>query len=443
MPSIGHVPRVAPARTAPSSATPQPGLPCRSSARVICSASCSSRSPARRSSRTPSRSRSTRCTGARSVPRAPAARARRRACPPSRTCSTSASTTAASGAPPTTAPTGSDLRRPVHRLHRRHRGGSVEPERDLCRDRRRDHPSRPLDRRRHVQVGRCRKARGSHLGLRETQMIAASMSIRGIPTGCSSRRSGTRTAPTRSAACSAPPTGADVREGALQGRVHERERCADRSLRSRTSSTRRSGSSSRASSRGRGSAAMATGIFKSTDGGTTWKQLTERLPSILQANIAVSPSNPRTLYAMIAGTPKGSGPHHRAHRLLQVHRCRRTLDQPVNVSTRIRPGCERPTPDTRPLARIGGGDLPTLTVDPKNENVVYSATVVMWRTEDAGLTGRRCAAHRAATTIRRSGSTRTTPTSFSRSPTRALSSRRTAASRGATGTTSPPPRCTT
>src|SRR5579859_843215 len=42
------------------------------------------------------------------------------------------------------------------------------------------------------------------------------------------------------------------------------------------------------------------------------------------------------------------------------------------------------TPDSRPLARIGGGDLPTITVDPKNANVVYSASVVLWRTEDAG-----------------------------------------------------------
>jgi len=42
--------------------------------------------------------------------------------------------------------------------------------------------------------------------------------------------------------------------------------------------------------------------------------------------------------------------------------------------------------DNRPLGRIGGGDLPTVTVDPKNENVVYSASTVMWRTEDGGVT---------------------------------------------------------
>jgi hypothetical protein len=40
--------------------------------------------------------------------------------------------------------------------------------------------------------------------------------------------------------------------------------------------------------------------------------------------------------------------------------------------------------DGRPLARIGGGDLPTVAVDPKNENVVYTASTVMWRSEDGG-----------------------------------------------------------
>src|SRR5207237_4416402 len=42
------------------------------------------------------------------------------------------------------------------------------------------------------------------------------------------------------------------------------------------------------------------------------------------------------------------------------------------------------TGDPRPLTRIGGGDLPTIAVDPKNENVLYSASIVMWRTEDGG-----------------------------------------------------------
>src|ERR1041385_6423105 len=42
------------------------------------------------------------------------------------------------------------------------------------------------------------------------------------------------------------------------------------------------------------------------------------------------------------------------------------------------------TADARPPGRIGGGDLPPIVVDPQNENVVYSASIVMWRTEDGG-----------------------------------------------------------
>src|SRR5205814_10386527 len=41
------------------------------------------------------------------------------------------------------------------------------------------------------------------------------------------------------------------------------------------------------------------GIYKSTDGGTNWKQLTGGLPAMVQANLAISPSNPKILYATV------------------------------------------------------------------------------------------------------------------------------------------------
>jgi photosystem II stability/assembly factor-like uncharacterized protein len=125
------------------------------------------------------------------------------------------------------------------------------------------------------------------------------------------------------------------------------------------------------------------GIFKSTDGGTTWRPLTEGLPTVLQANIAISASNPRVMYAMVgSATPTGGpGPvgFYRSddageHWYLAVRGPTPTGDTTGTVI------------DTRPLARIGGGDLPTLAVDPTNPDVVYSASVVMWRTEDGGRT---------------------------------------------------------
>ena len=44
------------------------------------------------------------------------------------------------------------------------------------------------------------------------------------------------------------------------------------------------------------------GIFKSTDGGKTWHQLTKGLPEegVVQANLAIAPSNPSRIYAAVA-----------------------------------------------------------------------------------------------------------------------------------------------
>lgn len=128
-----------------------------------------------------------------------------------------------------------------------------------------------------------------------------------------------------------------------------------------------------------------TGIYKSTDGGDTWKPITEGLPNVIQANLAMAPGNPRVIYAMVSGTPRNA----QSTSTTGVVGLYKTTDGgehwvPVNVPAGAMP---QPTPhvDTRPLARIGGGDLPTLGVDPTNENVVYSATVVLWRSDDGGV----------------------------------------------------------
>jgi photosystem II stability/assembly factor-like uncharacterized protein len=135
------------------------------------------------------------------------------------------------------------------------------------------------------------------------------------------------------------------------------------------------------------------GIFKSIDGGTTWKQLTTGLPPIIEANLAISPSNPRTLYATIAvGTPAGAAPGGRGGRGGGAIAFYKTIDGGDHwfLSTddpRVSEmGSQRHPPDTRPLGRIGGGDLPTITIDPTDENVVYSCSTVFWRTEDGGVT---------------------------------------------------------
>jgi len=141
------------------------------------------------------------------------------------------------------------------------------------------------------------------------------------------------------------------------------------------------------------------GIFKSTDGGTTWHQLTNGLPDgIIEANLGVAPSKAGVLYAAVAGIPGPSTPGAgRGGRggafgetggVVGLYKSTDAgehwflaIDDP-NV-----PAARRPrVADQRPLARIGGGDLPTLAVDPKNADVVYSSSTVFWRTEDGGLT---------------------------------------------------------
>jgi photosystem II stability/assembly factor-like uncharacterized protein len=108
------------------------------------------------------------------------------------------------------------------------------------------------------------------------------------------------------------------------------------------------------------------GIFKSTDGGKTWRQLTNGLPEegVVQANLAIAPSNPNRIYASIA-TSKGTSIY-------------RSDDAGANWA--------KATTDSRPAARIGGGDLAVPAVDPKNPDIVYSASVVTWKSTDAGKT---------------------------------------------------------
>ncbi len=108
------------------------------------------------------------------------------------------------------------------------------------------------------------------------------------------------------------------------------------------------------------------GIFKSSDGGKTWYPLTRGLPAegVVQANLAIAPSDPKRIYAAIA-----------TQHDLGIYRS----DDAGESWTQI-------TKDPRPAARIGGGDAPVPAVDPKNPDIVYSASVVTWKSTDGGKT---------------------------------------------------------
>ncbi|MEP6692565.1 MAG: glycoside hydrolase [Gemmatimonadaceae bacterium] len=130
---------------------------------------------------------------------------------------------------------------------------------------------------------------------------------------------------------------------------------------------------------GQGFGGAGNGIFKSSDGGTTWRQLTDGLPAVIQANLGIAASNPRVIYATVAGTVPGTAGARSTTGVVGFYKSADAGEHWQQVMNGT-------ASDPRPLGRIGGGDLPTIAVDPKNENVVYSSSTVFWRTEDGGVT---------------------------------------------------------
>jgi len=109
-----------------------------------------------------------------------------------------------------------------------------------------------------------------------------------------------------------------------------------------------------------------SGLFKSTDGGNTWKQLTKGLPTIAQGlgriGFAVAPSNPKRLYAQV-DSPRLGGTYRSddaGESWTQVNNERRIWGR--------------------------GDDFAEVKVDPRNADVVYAANTSTYRSDDAGKT---------------------------------------------------------
>jgi photosystem II stability/assembly factor-like uncharacterized protein len=109
-----------------------------------------------------------------------------------------------------------------------------------------------------------------------------------------------------------------------------------------------------------------SGLFKSTDGGTTWRQLTKGLPTFEQGlgriGLAVAPSDSRRLYANVDSPQLGG----------------------IYRSDDAGESWQRVNDEVRVWGR--GSDFAEVKVDPRDPEVVYSANTSTYRSVDGGRT---------------------------------------------------------
>jgi photosystem II stability/assembly factor-like uncharacterized protein len=110
-----------------------------------------------------------------------------------------------------------------------------------------------------------------------------------------------------------------------------------------------------------------SGLFKSTDGGTTWRPLTTGLPTferdgLGRIGIAIAPSDPKRLY--LTADLRNDAALYRSDDGGESWR--------------------RATTDGRVVGRAS--DFAEVKVHPKNPDVVFTASVVTWKSTDGGAT---------------------------------------------------------
>ena len=109
-----------------------------------------------------------------------------------------------------------------------------------------------------------------------------------------------------------------------------------------------------------------SGLYKSTDGGTTWQKQTNGLPTVAQGlgriGFCIAPSDPNRLYATVDATELGG-----------VYRS----DNAGQSWTRI-------SSDRRLWGR--GSDFAEVKTHPTNPDIVFIADVAAWKSEDGGKT---------------------------------------------------------
>ena len=107
-----------------------------------------------------------------------------------------------------------------------------------------------------------------------------------------------------------------------------------------------------------------SGLFKSTDGGTSWKKITGGLPTTAQGlgriGFCIAPSDSKRMYATVDAGSEGG-----------IYRSDNGGESWKRIQT-----------DGRYWGR--GSDFAEVKVDPKNPDIVFSANVVTWKSIDGG-----------------------------------------------------------
>ncbi|GGA86766.1 hypothetical protein GCM10011511_07280 [Puia dinghuensis] len=109
-----------------------------------------------------------------------------------------------------------------------------------------------------------------------------------------------------------------------------------------------------------------SGLFKSSDGGATWRQLTQGLPTPAQGlsriGFCIASSDPSRLYATVAAGGDYGG---------------------IYRSDDAGESWKKMNSDQRFWGR--GEDFAEVKADPKNKDIVYTADVVVWKSMDGGM----------------------------------------------------------
>jgi photosystem II stability/assembly factor-like uncharacterized protein len=112
------------------------------------------------------------------------------------------------------------------------------------------------------------------------------------------------------------------------------------------------------------------GVFKSTDGGTTWKELTKGLPEpVNNAELTIASSNPKRIYAYATGGAGGGRGGRGAVARNPIYRSDDAGETWTAVSND---------------ARVGTSNEASICVDPKNPDWLIVTSQVTYKSEDGG-----------------------------------------------------------